>query len=169
VRFEFLTIVALKCTIFWDVMSCSLVEVYCGFGSTFQGQRWRHHVSPKVSKLLPDYTASHLRRQHSYHKSSIHTLLWAFSRYIRGYVCSGNCLNCKLNNSMKESPTSEAAIHSVGQKCLLLHGNHRLNTLLSRGMQLAFLWSHRSHIFHYLLYDWNGFSLVLIHLSFTAI
>jgi hypothetical protein len=48
----------MKITIFWDAVSCSLVEVY----QRFRGSKhlWN------VGRFLPDYMAQHPRRQSSY-------------------------------------------------------------------------------------------------------
>lgn len=55
----------LRNSVFWDMMSCSLVDHYQQFGGLcclhFLPWRCTQHVPPKVGNILPDYTASHPR------------------------------------------------------------------------------------------------------------
>jgi hypothetical protein len=57
VGFEVLTAVTMKSTVFWDVMPCSLVQVYWCFWSMyhlhFQGQRLSHASNLQKQAELP--------------------------------------------------------------------------------------------------------------------
>jgi hypothetical protein len=74
VRFEILMALTIMITIFWDVMPCSLVEVYThSWGTCCPPIQGRTVTSPEegentflweVGKLLPDYPGSHFKRQY---------------------------------------------------------------------------------------------------------
>ena len=64
----------LRITLFWDVMPCSLVEVY---GRCFRQEEWQ--VPLKFETLLPDSTASHPGKQQ---------FLWSSWTYKSLQICN---------------------------------------------------------------------------------